>query len=254
VSALEAGATRTQDAFSAAGAALERLPGKVLNATRNVGEGAWGAVRKTFTSPAFYSWGGYFGQKGTTVAEAMVRDTLFDPRKTRIRFSKRLNWNFWASNKLYTLVSPVGVAIVGRDNSIAAARTIGGAFGGSSLEAKLGAWAEVVPEVRDAFVTKPSPPAEPIDDLNANTTFADLHNRQHSWLALDWTSVAATTTTRVFSPFGIDRSGSAAQSLSSDKMVAGQVFEFDDETLLAFAERSVGGVGGDVTTMPNQVS
>jgi hypothetical protein len=106
----------------------------------------------------------------------------------------------------------------------------------------------------EVFVTKPNPPSAPIDDRNARTTFADLQNSQHRWLALDWTSVAATTTTQVFSPFALDRSAGAGMTLSSHKLVTGEVGDFNQDLFVAFAERSVGGVGGDVTRTPDLAS
>ncbi len=89
-------------------------------------------------------------------------------------------------------------------------------------------------------------------DSNANRTYADAHASQHNYLALDWRSVAADTTSGVFSPYPIDRVAPLEALLKSNRMVAGQVAQFSQESIVSFAESSVGGVDGDATKTPGQ--
>ncbi len=105
--------------------------------------------------------------------------------------------------------------------------------------------------VIDDYITKPFAEPEPISDYNARSTFADQHARQHSWISLNWSDVAASTTSQVLSPFELDYSADTDAVLSSHRMVSGQVSQFSEAAIVAFAERSVGGVGGDVFRTPS---
>jgi hypothetical protein len=110
------------------------------------------------------------------------------------------------------------------------------------------------PPVEGNFITMPRVAPVPFDDRNARTTYADLHDRQHNYLSLNWTDVAASTTTQVFSPYAIDQTADVGVTLSSHRMFAGQVSEFEQSAILAFAERSVGGIGGDISRQPSLVA
>jgi hypothetical protein len=90
----------------------------------------------------------------------------------------------------------------------------------------------------------------PFIDSNALGTYVDLHDRQHNYLALEWRSVAANTTTSILSPFARDRAAGVNTLLQSNRMVAGEVSRFDSASVVAFAEGSVGGVGGDPSKTP----
>ena len=90
----------------------------------------------------------------------------------------------------------------------------------------------------------------PFTDSNALGTYADLHDRQHNYLALEWRSVAANTTTRILSPLVRDRAAELSTLMQSNRMVSGEVNGFDSASVVAFAEASVGGVGGDPSKTP----
>jgi hypothetical protein len=90
----------------------------------------------------------------------------------------------------------------------------------------------------------------PFTDSNAHATYADLHDRQHNYLALEWRSVAANTTTRILSPLVRDRAAELGALMQSNRMVSGEVNGFDSASVVAFAEASVGGVGGDPSKTP----
>ena len=90
----------------------------------------------------------------------------------------------------------------------------------------------------------------PYTDSDALRTYADLHDRQHNYLALEWRSVAAYTSSSMLSPFSRDRAAGVNAQMQSSRMVSGQVSGFDGASVVAFAEASVGGVGGDPSKTP----
>jgi hypothetical protein len=90
----------------------------------------------------------------------------------------------------------------------------------------------------------------PYTDSDALRTYADLHQRQHNYLALEWRSVAANTSTSMLSPFSRDRAAGVTSLMQSSRMVSGEVNGFDSASVVAFAEASVGGVGGDPSKTP----
>ena len=90
----------------------------------------------------------------------------------------------------------------------------------------------------------------PYTDSDALRTYADLHDRQHNYLALEWRSVAAYTSSSMLSPFSRDRAAGVNAQMQSSRMVSGQVSGFDSASVVAFAEASVGGVGGDPSKTP----
>ena len=90
----------------------------------------------------------------------------------------------------------------------------------------------------------------PYTDSDALRTYADFHERQHNYLALEWRSVAANTSTSMLSPFSRDRAAGVTSLMQSNRMVSGEVNGFDSASVVAFAEASVGGVGGDPSKTP----
>ena len=96
--------------------------------------------------------------------------------------------------------------------------------------------------------------SESFNDIDARNTYADRHDRQHKYIPIRWFDVAAGATSTVFSPFAIDRAGTLETNLQSVRLVSGEVFKFDTQSIIAFAERSVGGVEGSGSTNPNLVT
>jgi hypothetical protein len=105
-------------------------------------------------------------------------------------------------------------------------------------------------DVASTFEAWGGQPTSSYVDANALSTFADLHDRQRNYLAIEWRQVAANVTTRVFSPFAIDRSADVETIQQSNRMISGQVSGFDMNSVVKFAEASVGGVGGDPSKTP----
>ena len=87
---------------------------------------------------------------------------------------------------------------------------------------------------------QPKPTFVPVD-----TIYADRHNSQRSYVPLDWRAAAASTVKQVY---GASSGGGGAVPLAdlirSSRMISGEVWGFSKESVVAFAERSVGGVGG----------
>ncbi len=87
---------------------------------------------------------------------------------------------------------------------------------------------------------QPKPTFVPVD-----TTYADRHNSQRSYVPLDWRAAAASTVKQVY---GASSGGGGAVPLAdlirSSRMISGEVWGFSKESVVAFVERSVGGVGG----------
>ena len=90
----------------------------------------------------------------------------------------------------------------------------------------------------------------PYTDSDALRTYADFHERQHNYLALEWRSVAANTSTSMLSPFSRDRAAGVTSLMQSNRMVSGEVNGFDSASVVAFAEACVGGGGGDPSKTP----
>ncbi len=233
----------TGAAFDSAKAAIKRAPGQAKDALGNARTAAVAALKKANEGGQLESYGGLAGSLIATGVESQLRSAENEEReangelplrKTRIRFDRQLAITTVAIPAAVRFVSPL-------------AYLAGEVFRTNDPDAE-------APGVEDAFITKPRPEPEPIDDLNALTTYATLHNRQYNWLALNWTDVAASTTTGVFSPFAIDRSAGAGATLASHRLFAGQVSEFDMEQVVANAERAVGGVGGSAYREPGQVT
>ncbi|MCH1553227.1 MAG: LysM peptidoglycan-binding domain-containing protein, partial [Luminiphilus sp.] len=87
-----------------------------------------------------------------------------------------------------------------------------------------------------------APGSESFNDIDARNTYADRHDRQHKYIPIRWFDVAAGATSTVFSPFAIDRAGTLETNQQSIRLVSGEVSKFDTQSIIAFAERSVGGV------------
>jgi hypothetical protein len=86
------------------------------------------------------------------------------------------------------------------------------------------------------------PPSDQFDVRDAMELYDAAHGRQHHWLQVDWVKTAAAATTRIFSPFALDRGVSYQESLSANHLVTGQVAQYDRSTVQRFTEGSVGRV------------
>jgi YD repeat-containing protein len=173
---------------------------------------------------------------GSEVVFGQITDNFIrtDNEKQSFYSSGSANRPTGAATKFtFLLSSPAGkvaFAAIGR----------GGAYGYSDVADTVEAAGSTEVTVKKTFF-----------DANAGTTYADTHARQHNYLALEWRAVAGNTTTSVLSPFAIDRAASVDTLVESNRMVSGQVWDFDQASFVSFAEGSVGGVGGNATRTPS---
>jgi len=79
-------------------------------------------------------------------------------------------------------------------------------------------------------------------DLDAPTSFRDIHDRQSSWKPTGWTAVAARLTTQIYSPFELDQAADLQTSLALNRMVSGETGSFAYDSVVDFSAQTVGHV------------